>query len=125
MTNDYSRAIYPSVLIELDEASVSLRSGRFIEALLHLERAHVMAQPSTGLHILVHWRMLQLYWRQSRICDVWKQLFRLVSAGLFTMIGLVPTGNTGGSNVSAFRRMPIPDDLQRLIDAANRSEGSG
>jgi hypothetical protein len=35
-----------------------------------------------------------------------------------TFVGLVPQGNTGGANVSAFRRMPMAPDLQRLIDAA-------
>jgi hypothetical protein len=30
-----------------------------------------------------------------------------------TAIGWLPEGNTGGTSVSAFRRMPIPPDLQR------------
>jgi Protein of unknown function (DUF3703) len=32
----------------------------------------------------------------------------------------VPRGNTGGSNVSPFRSLPVPVDLQRQIDAARR-----
>ena len=46
------------------------------------------------------------------------KLFGIVGAATKTFVGLVPHGNTGGANVSAFRRMPIAPDLQRLIDAA-------
>ena len=35
-----------------------------------------------------------------------------------TALKAVPHGNTGGSNVSAFRSMPVPDDLATLIAAA-------
>jgi hypothetical protein len=27
----------------------------------------------------------------------------------------VPAGNTGGANVSALRRMPVPPDLERIL----------
>ena len=48
------------------------------------------------------------------------QLWRLVAAAMMTGIGWLPEGNTGGANVSGFRRMPIPPDLQRVMDAARR-----
>jgi len=32
--------------------------------------------------------------------------------------GRYPVGNTGGSDVSAFREMAIPDDLSALLDGA-------
>ncbi|AGW95354.1 hypothetical protein N234_35415 [Ralstonia pickettii DTP0602] len=37
---------------------------------------------------------------------------------LTTWLGWLPIGNTGGANVSGFKAMPVPADLQRLIDAA-------
>jgi hypothetical protein len=51
------------------------------------------------------------------------QVLRIVGAALLTVLGFVPEGNTGGSNVSAIRRMAIPDDLAGVIAAA-RSVGA-
>jgi hypothetical protein len=39
---------------------------------------------------------------------------------MLTAIGMVPTGNTGGSNVSPFRKMAIAPDLAVLITMAQR-----
>jgi hypothetical protein len=58
--------------------------------------------------------------RRRKPAEVAGQLGRLAAAALVTGLGWLPHGNTGGADVSAFRRMPIPDDLQRLIDAARR-----
>ena len=58
--------------------------------------------------------------RQRKLREVAGQAWRTVAAALFTAFGLVPHGNTGGSNVSGLRPMPVPPDLQRLLDAARR-----
>ena len=36
------------------------------------------------------------------------------------LVGRLPVGNTGGSNVSAFKPMAIPPDLERLIEDRDR-----
>jgi hypothetical protein len=46
------------------------------------------------------------------------QILRIVGAATKTAIGLITTGNTGGSNVSPFKRTPIPDDLADILAAA-------
>ena len=56
--------------------------------------------------------------RSRRSREVAGQLFRLVGAATKTPLGLVPEGNTGGSNVSPFRRLPIAAELQAIIDEA-------
>lgn len=43
------------------------------------------------------------------------QVFRMVGAATKTAIGLVPTGNTGGSNVSPFKPLPVPQDLATIL----------
>lgn len=43
---------------EMQQADEALRGGDFETAFRHLERAHVLAQRSTGRHTFVHWRML-------------------------------------------------------------------
>ena len=42
-----------------------------------------------------------------------------------TGVGVVPVGNTGGSNVSMFKRMPIAPELQRIIDGEAPPDAPG
>jgi hypothetical protein len=46
------------------------------------------------------------------------QLVRLLGAATKTPLGLIPAGNTGGANISPFKRLPIPEDLARTIQRA-------
>ena len=50
--------------------------------------------------------------------EVAGQLLRIVGAATKTVIGLVPTGNTGGSNIRPFKPVPVPPDLQKVLDEA-------
>ena len=106
-----------SVQTELEAAALAESRGHFDTACRHLERAHVIGQRSTLAHVVVHRRMFGFAWRQGRRREMLGQLGRIAGAALFTAVGLVPRGNTGGADVSAFRRMPIPPDLQAAIDA--------
>jgi hypothetical protein len=45
------------------------------------------------------------------------QLLRLVVAGPGSLTGRYPVGNTGGADVSALTRMPIPADLTPYLTA--------
>jgi hypothetical protein len=83
-----------------------------------LERAHVLAQSDTLQHVRVHAAMLLWGMRQRRGREVRGQLFRIAGAATKTILGLVPRGNTGGTNVSAFHRLPVAPERQRLIDTA-------
>lgn len=49
------------------------------------------------------------------------QVVRLVGAATKTFIGFVPSGNTGGANVSAVKRVPIDPELTAIIERARRS----
>jgi hypothetical protein len=46
-------------------------------------------------------------------------LTRIAAAAVFSRLW-VPVGNTGGANVSAMRPMPVPSDLQAILDADRR-----
>jgi hypothetical protein len=52
------------------------------------------------------------------------QIVRIVLGILGSTIGVVPVGNTGGSNVGMFARMPIEPELQDII-AGRKSGHSG
>lgn len=116
----FARRIRPHVLREMDAAQEAERRNDPARAFAFLERAHVLGQASTTLHVLVHLRMLAWGWRQSRPREVFGQIVRVIAAATKTPIGLLPHGNTGGANVSAVRPMPVPPDLQRTLDHARR-----
>jgi hypothetical protein len=60
--------------------------------------------------------MLKLGWKRRDIREVFGQVIRIIGAATKTPLGIYPTGNTGGANVYFFKSMPIPDDLQAILD---------
>lgn len=48
------------------------------------------------------------------------QILRIMGGVTKTAIELIPTGNTGGSNISPFKRMHIPEDLADILAAASK-----
>jgi len=78
----------------------------------HLERAHILSQPSAWLHLRTHGAMVAAAVRRRDSHEVLGQVFRLLVAAPGSLTGRYPIGNTGGANVSAFEPMPIPDDLK-------------
>lgn len=84
----------------------------------HLERAHVLSQPMAVPHVRTHVAMLGYGLRRRDGQEIVGQLLRLVVAAPGTWTGRYPIGNTGGSNVSALKPMPIPDDLQAVLNGS-------
>ena len=111
------RALTEAIETEFSEARRKLTAGDAPNAFSHLERAHVLGQKHTLAHVRAHWAML-LYSRQyGSPRDVLGQVGRLFGAALFTWLW-VPEGNTGGTNIGAFERRPIPPELKNLIAPA-------
>ena len=116
--SSFAQRIQPFVHAELDAARRARARQDACTEFAHLERAHVLSQAATRLHVRVHAEMLLWGIRQRSVREVAGQLLRIAGAATKTWVGLVPHGNTGGANVGAFRRMPIAPELQRLIDDA-------
>ena len=91
-------------------------AGDLERAFGHLERAHILGQRSARLHVRSHVGMLGIALQRRDIREITGQLTRIVAAALFSRLW-VPVGNTGGANVSATRPMPVPSDLQAILDA--------
>jgi hypothetical protein len=119
--SDFARNIRPFVAAEFSAAEAAEQSGDSARAFAHLERAHILGQPSTREHVRVHWRMLLWGWRQRSFRECFGQVYRLMGAATKTFIGLVPMGNTGGANVSPVKPMPVPPELAEIIERARRS----
>lgn len=82
----------------------------------HLERAHVIGQAFVVPHARSHWHMLKVELRRRRAAAVFGQAVRIVLGALGSAVGAVPAGNTGGSDISMFKRMPIGAELKDIMD---------
>lgn len=118
MNNERRETLRKHIANEIELADAALSAGDPAAAFHHLERAHVLGQGITYDHTRVHWRMLQIGWRTRNWQEVFGQLLRIAGASTKTPLGIYPTGNTGGANVYFFKAMPIPDDLQQILNQA-------
>ena len=92
----------------------ALREHRFSKAFYYFEIAHILGQKHLCRHTISHIWLLILSVKKQNFKDVLGQLFRIIASVLFTLIW-VPVGNTGGSNVSAVKPMPIRKELQKYF----------
>jgi hypothetical protein len=111
----FAKAIRPYVTHEIEQAKLSWSEGQRDQAFRHLERAHIIGQASTMQHVRAHWHMFIWGLRSKAPREVFGQLIRMVGAATKTAVGRVPAGNTGGSNVSPFKPLPLPQDLAAII----------
>ncbi len=118
MHRRFSQRIAPYVETELANSKRARSGGDTRLEFLHLERAHVIGQESTYWHVKVHVLMLAWALRHHSVRETLGQLVRIIGAATKTAFGLVPQGNTGGANVSPFRKMPIAPELAALIEKA-------
>ena len=83
-----------------------------------LDRAHVLGQPSAVDHVRSHAWMLVCGFQKRDAGEIVGQVWRLVVAAPASLLGRYPAGNTGRTNVSGFRPLPIPEDLRELLEPA-------
>lgn len=99
---------------ELQQARAMRLQGDAGAELAHLERAHILGQPSFWQHGYSHWLMLLWAWRQRDWAEAGAQLLRL--PGSFgSLLGVYPLGNPGTRRVGALTPQPLPEDLARLL----------
>lgn len=110
---------------EIALAKEFIARGDLETGFAHLERAHVIGQTFVVPHARAHWLMLKVELRRRRPVAAFGQVARIALGVLGSAVGLVPVGNTGGSDVSMFERMPIAPELQRIIDGGAPPDASG
>ena len=103
------------VAVENDAFATAIANNDVKSAWRALERIHIITQIFTGLHIASHLQMLRYAWILRDWKEVIGQLFRLALAPIGNLTGRLPYGNTGRSNVSAFKPMELPLDLRATI----------
>ena len=117
----FGRRIRPYVEIEILAARAAESRGEQDIAFSYLERAHILGQASTVEHVRAHWHMFLWSIRQRSLREGLGQLVRIVGAAMSTAVGLVPQGNTDGTNVNPFKSMPLPPELASRINEVRTS----
>lgn len=100
---------------EMRTAADYYRDGDLDQSFRHLERAHILGQRYVLPHTESHWWMFKVGLRRRDPREVLGQVVRMAASLVISRIW-VPVGNTGGANVSPVRPMPVPADLQALLD---------
>ncbi|HVK93520.1 MAG TPA: DUF3703 domain-containing protein [Noviherbaspirillum sp.] len=101
---------------EMATAYGLFRNGSLDEAFVHLEHAHVLGQRDVAPHVRSHWLMLRIGLARRAPTEVWGQALRILLGALGSAVGVVPAGNTGGTNISMFKRLPIAPEVQKTIE---------
>jgi hypothetical protein len=101
---------------EMTDARRLYRDGQLDQAFKHLETAHVLGQRHVIPHVRSHWLMLKIGLHRRSMAEVFGQAIRIVFGALGSAVGVVPTGNTGGTNISMFKRLPIAPAIARKLD---------
>lgn len=101
---------------EMASARAACLAGALGTAMGHLEVAHVLGQRQVAPHVATHWWMLKIAFRRHSLPQAWGQLLRIVLGALGSSVGIVPIGNTGGTDISMFKRLPIDPALRRLFE---------
>lgn len=106
-----------------DAFNKEIKSGRdlfhsqnYEKAFYHFERAHILGQAYVWEHTLSHLWMLKVGIQTKNLKEILGQILRISAGVIGSAIGVIPVGNTGGSNVSAIKPMAIPDDLKRILE---------
>ena len=99
-----------------------MAAGDLDRAFRHLERAHVIGQTFVRPHAKTHWLMFTLEIRRGRLAAAVGQAVRIVLGIVGSAVGVVPLGNTGGTDISMFKRLPIAPDLQKIIDGHSSTD---
>jgi hypothetical protein len=102
---------------ELQLASAAVELGDHARSWKHLERAHILSQAYAWPHVWVHGLMLASAWRRRDLREIVGQVTRVMVAAPGSWLGRAPLGNTGGADVGILTPMPIPADLQRVLDS--------
>jgi len=113
--SNFSKNIAPYVNAEIAKAKQAQFDGDYRAEFTYLENAHVLGQESTYWHVRVHYLMMCWGIKHNDVSETLGQLLRIIGAALLTAIKGVPVGNTGGSNVSPLKVMPIKPEHAEII----------
>ena len=98
----------------LQLGKISLKKCEYKTAFYHLENAHILGQKHLWRHTISHYWMFVFGIKIKNRKEITGQLFRIFASLLFTLIW-VPKGNTGGTNISPIKSIPIRRELKKYF----------
>lgn len=102
------------------------RDSHTADAWTALERAHVLSQPDAWLHTRVHLAMLRFAIGLGDWMEVRGQVARIAVAGIGSLLGKAPRGNTGRATVPIMAVMPLdPEIAVKLAEAGRGRKPTG
>lgn len=87
----------------------------FKQCYMHLERAHILGQRNYIPHVKSHYGMYKVGVATGDLREALGQVTRMIMS-IFSIINLVPLGNTGRARISPIKPMPIPADLAHYFE---------
>lgn len=102
--------------VEMATAIDLFAKGELIRAYRHLEVAHVLGQRYVAPHVATHYWMLRIGIKHRSLPETRGEVIRMVLGALGSTVGIVPTGNTGGTNISMFKRLPVAPHIRDLVE---------
>lgn len=100
----------------LQQAKHLFSTGKLTRANTLLQDAHVLGQCLFWPHFLSHLWMLRIAYVRRDWREMRGQLLRLALVPVGNVMGWLPLGNTGNTNVSVFKSMPTPIRLKNIIE---------
>lgn len=99
---------------QLEKGKVALYKKKHQNAFHHFENAHILGQNHIWRHTISHYWMFKFGIKTKKTKEIIGQIFRIIASLLFTLIW-VPKGNTGGTNISPIKVIPIRKELQKYF----------
>ncbi len=102
---------------ELGKADAAIAAQDFVTAWIALQRAHILGQRDAIAHTIAHWMMLKLALKQRDFRAGIGQLVPVLLAVPLTLLyGSRRSLSNGTSRVSDSKQMPIPQDIQQILN---------
>lgn len=104
--------------IELVKAENAIANQDFETAWTALQRTHILGQMDAVAHTTAHWHMLKLAFKQRNFKEVATgQLIQTLLAFPLTLLfGKTRALRGGKANVTAEKRMSVPEDIQKILN---------
>lgn len=100
---------------EMQLAQDSFAIKDFKQCYVHLERAHILGQRNYIPHVKSHYGMYKVGVATGDLREALGQVTRMIMS-IFSIINLVPLGNTGRARISPIKPMTIPADLAHYFE---------
>ncbi|BAY07736.1 DUF3703 domain-containing protein [Calothrix sp. NIES-2098] len=108
--------LYEHFHAELDKAKKFIAEQDFESAWIALQRAHILGQTDAIAHVIAHWNMLKLAWKQRDFKEIAGQLLPTFLAIPLTLLyGKKRYLRGGKANVNNSEKMTIPEDIQQIL----------